>query len=714
MEHLSNALSIVGLVVGFGFVIFWHELGHFLAAKWVGIKVEQFAVGMGHALVSFRKGIGWKLGNTRGEYDRQVIAHLDKQRGSSAESAEKIEYTDAQKERAGEELGLGETEYRLSWIPIGGYVKMLGQDDTKANSDVEDPRAFNKKTIPQRMLVVSAGVIMNIILAGILFMVLFLYGFRAPAPVVGQVAAGSPAQRAGYRSGVTVEKFDGHIQHDFTKISLNTALASPDEPMQTVVRHLDGKEEQIPLQPVKPEGASKAFLTIGISPSASLRGLKQRDWPAAPSNPDLEPPGMRTVTPGDVITKINGTDVRPSDIFTPGDPGDYHVLVDAAQNSNGKPVELTIQRKDGKVETVALPPHFQHPFMGQVFSIAGMEPRMRVDSVMSEKSPVYGKFKPDDVIQSIVVRNSNAPASQPGDLAADVSFPGFIKTVSEAGQKNQTIDFVVLRDGKTVEVKDIKASVNVGKDKNGNDRLGIGVASAFEEQRPVIAAKVKESPAGRVKDDLPTGSTILAVDDQPVKTWFDVRAALMSRDGEHKLSLLPQGAEKPIQRTIALSADDRKDVESTALAVVPLLLDEEIVVRKTGSALVAVKWGAEETRDLILQFYVTLQRMFGGSISASNLMGPIGIVGAGAKFAFKGNDWLVWFLAMISANLAVVNFLPIPIVDGGLFLFLIIEKIQGKPLSPRARDAAQLVGLALILSVFVMVTFNDIVRMIGH
>jgi regulator of sigma E protease len=106
--------------------------------------------------------------------------------------------------------------------------------------------------------------------------------------------------------------------------------------------------------------------------------------------------------------------------------------------------------------------------------------------------------------------------------------------------------------------------------------------------------------------------------------------------------------------------------------------------------------------------------MFGGSISASNLMGPIGIVGAGAKFAFKGNDWLVWFLAMISANLAVVNFLPIPIVDGGLFLFLIIEKIQGKPLSPRARDAAQLVGLALILSVFVMVTFNDIVRMIGH
>ena len=125
-------------------------------------------------------------------------------------------------------------------------------------------------------------------------------------------------------------------------------------------------------------------------------------------------------------------------------------------------------------------------------------------------------------------------------------------------------------------------------------------------------------------------------------------------------------------------------------------------------------WGVLETRDLILQFYVTLQRMFGGSVSASNLMGPLGIVNAGTKFAFKGKDWLIWFLAMISANLAVVNFLPIPIVDGGLFLFLIIEKIQGRPLSRRTQEYAQVFGLLLILGVFVMVTFNDISRMFGH
>jgi regulator of sigma E protease len=104
--------------------------------------------------------------------------------------------------------------------------------------------------------------------------------------------------------------------------------------------------------------------------------------------------------------------------------------------------------------------------------------------------------------------------------------------------------------------------------------------------------------------------------------------------------------------------------------------------------------------------------MVSGSVSPDQLMGPIGIFTNGAKIAFKGWDWLLWFLAMISANLAVVNFLPIPIVDGGLFTFLILEKIQGKPLSPRAQTIAQYVGLAFLAGVFLFVTYHDILRMI--
>ena len=106
--------------------------------------------------------------------------------------------------------------------------------------------------------------------------------------------------------------------------------------------------------------------------------------------------------------------------------------------------------------------------------------------------------------------------------------------------------------------------------------------------------------------------------------------------------------------------------------------------------------GATITRDLIVQFYVTLQRMIvNRSVSYKQAMGPVGIFRAGTTFADRGADWLIWFLCMISANLAVVNFLPIPIVDGGLFTFLIIEKIQGKPISPRVQSIAQLRRAAL-------------------
>jgi regulator of sigma E protease len=142
-----------------------------------------------------------------------------------------------------------------------------------------------------------------------------------------------------------------------------------------------------------------------------------------------------------------------------------------------------------------------------------------------------------------------------------------------------------------------------------------------------------------------------------------------------------------------------------------LALAEPREPRKAENALQAMGWGVTETRDFILQFYLTIRRMVDGTVSPANLMGPIGIFHAGTKFAYKGHDWLIWFLSMISANLAVVNFLPIPIVDGGLFTFLIFEKIKGKPLSAKTQTIAQFVGMAVLLCVFLLVTYQDIARL---
>src|SRR3954467_14822021 len=176
---LTNILSIAALVFGFGFVVFFHELGHFLAAKWVGIKVEQFAVGFGHAIVAFRKGLGFRFGSSTREYEQKVREYAEKKH------ARRGDLTHTELNAAAEELGLGETEYRLNWMPLGGYVKMLGQDDLRPNSQQNHPRAYNMKSVGSRMVIVSAGVLMNIILAMIGFMILFLMGFHAPPAAVG-------------------------------------------------------------------------------------------------------------------------------------------------------------------------------------------------------------------------------------------------------------------------------------------------------------------------------------------------------------------------------------------------------------------------------------------------------------------------------------------------------------------------------------------------
>src|SRR5690349_12499409 len=181
---LFHAGMVALLVLGFGFVIFWHELGHFLAAKFVGIKVEQFAVGFGQALLAWRKGIGVRWGSTQREYQNWVERYLEE---NQRKSRANVSVTDRQMSGAAERLGLGETEYRLNWIPLGGYVKMLGQDDLRPDAAADDPRAYNRKSVGARMLVISAGVIMNVILAAILFVCVFLIGLKAPPAWVGNL-----------------------------------------------------------------------------------------------------------------------------------------------------------------------------------------------------------------------------------------------------------------------------------------------------------------------------------------------------------------------------------------------------------------------------------------------------------------------------------------------------------------------------------------------
>src|SRR5690606_15193790 len=117
----------------------------------------------------------------------------------------------------------------------------------------------------------------------------------------------------------------------------------------------------------------------------------------------------------------------------------------------------------------------------------------------------------------------------------------------------------------------------------------------------------------------------------------------------------------------------------------------------------------------MLSVYVTLARLVDGRVPPKELRGPIGIADMGTQIARdQGITYLIYFLGLISVNLAVVNFLPIPVVDGGHMVFLIAEKIKGSPVSPKVQIGATYVGLVLVLCLFVMVTYFDASRLVTN
>lgn len=686
--NLPYIFSILLLVFGFGFVIFWHELGHFLAAKWVGIRVEQFAVGFGHAILAWRKGIGLRVGTTQREYDKRLKEHVEKEE-AHLQVKERATWTNQQLSHAAQTLGLGETEYRLNWIPLGGYVKMLGQDDLNPNSQSDDPRAFNKKSIRARMLVVSAGVIMNVILAAIGFMIVFLIGFNVPPAQVGGIVAGSPAQDAGVQVGDEIWSYDGKRQYDWTKVQLNVALSGEGErtPME-VKRRVNGLEkiERLTIIPRREREDSRGFLSLGIFPPRELAGVKDKEKRADDGKlSELVPAETLAINPGDTIVAINGQPVEVKD---------DELLDQAVQASFGGDVVLTVKDGAGAERSVTVRPQFAPPFGGEPFTLLGMTPRSEIWTIEDE-SPARGKLRPGDAIAVLTVS---------GDSFRNPTREELIKRLKGAGEKGTPVDFTVVRDGQTVTVTGLIPNIRL---QSGG--RGLGIAPVYDGRYPVVGSVAPGSPAeqaGVLKD-----ATILQVNGKPVSSFYDVHRELAAAAPGGSVSLQFKslsGEAKTVQ--VPLSAEQHKAVLATRY-MDRLALGEPREPRQADDALQAMGWGVTETRDFILQFYLTIRRMVDGTVSPANLMGPIGIFHAGTKFAYKGHDWLIWFLAMISANLAVVNFLPIPIVDGGLFTFLILEKIKGRPLSAKTQTIAQFVGMAVLLCVFLLVTYQDIARL---
>lgn len=723
---IQTTLNILLIVLGFGVLIFIHELGHFLAAKWAGIRAEAFAVGMGPVALAWRRGIGLRFGSTAPEYEQRVRAFLatdDVQQRSEDKAAE---LPRADFYRVGDKLGLGETEYSLRWLPIGGFVKMLGQEDANPNYVSDDPRSYNMRPIGKRMVVVSAGVIMNLILAIVLFVIAFVVGVRFPAPVVGEVAASLPAGRVmpenaatlgittvGLQPGDHVLSIDGDPARTFADVRIASAMSKPGDTLTIVVQR-PGVQEPLTFRVQPEKDPIEGLLGIGIAPSASSK-LTDASMDDGVLGPMLEQTGLAKagVMPGMTLISVNSIDITA-----------YEQVNKAARDSNGEPLRTKWAWIDKHGEQGS-------PVSASLSVSPDFEQYMqREDAGRGGDGGLIG-FSPLTRFVRVVEGTPNAGIIQPGDVLvrlADVPYPRrsqLFETLDKHRRKD--ISMVVLRDGEQVPL-----TCKVNRD----GQLQVQIESALDLM--ITAQPVKEyaryradepgkaedvvTPAGRLGLFTTGGTTIVEVAGAAVANWSEFRAAILGATR----NALQEGTEARVdlrvQHPIAGSPRETVSLELTPDEVKRLhelkwhvdlqsFAFEPLYTVRQGSPLQAVVMGFEETHKMVMMTYLTIDRLFRGSVGVDQLRGPVGIVHIGTKVAREGLMYLLFFLGMISVNLAVINFLPLPIVDGGLFLFLVYEKIKGRPPSLAFQNVATVVGLLIIGSLFVVTFYNDVLRL---
>ncbi len=286
---LETVANILLVVLGISLLIFLHELGHFLAARMFKVRVETFSIGFGPRIAGTRR---------------------------------------------------GDTDYRISAIPLGGYVKMAGEygdypDDDERELDPDDLMA---KPIWQRFIIFSAGVIANFLFAFIAYPLAYGSGALVHAPVAGDVAVAGPAWAAGIRSGDEFLSVNGQRVYSFEDVVLEMALSDPEGTTARIRR--DGVELDVDIVPVRSADGSR--YEIAAEPLLENSLIVAKGSPAAAA-------GLKT---GDRIVRA-GDDWVVGDIWNGGPLSAKRALTLAAPNGGRLSVQV---ERDGELIDATVEP----------------------------------------------------------------------------------------------------------------------------------------------------------------------------------------------------------------------------------------------------------------------------------------------------------------------------------------------------------------------
>lgn len=268
----------------------------------------------------------------------------------------------------------------------------------------------------------------------------------------------------------------------------------------------------------------------------------------------------------------------------------------------------------------------------------------------------------------------------------------------------RTIQLGVERDGRTLTVP-VKLTSQTVKDQFGNEGriadLGIDFAS------PNVRMAVPGSPAD--KAGIQANDRILAINDTPVSSFRQVRDLIVARPGEAITVTVRRGeVEKRLPVTVgAVSGTDEKGVKRT-IGQIGIAYGK---VEEVG-LIEAATMSVQQCAGIMRMMVTGIVQIVTGERSVKELGGPLKIAKYSGEHLSLGFDNFVWFVALISINLAFINLLPIPTLDGGHLAFYAAEAVRRRPVDAKGQEWAFRTGLAFVLALMLFVTINDIASLL--
>jgi len=605
-EHLVSIWHVLQVVLGVGLIIFVHELGHFLVARRCGVRVDVFSLGFGPRLLAWRPGA---------------------------------------------------TTYQVAAVPLGGYVKMAGEEWSPEPREPR-PDELPAKSVGARFLIFSGGVIANVVFGLVVFPILFAVGVPFHSPLIGEPLPGSPLWQADLEPGTRVLAVNGNEVLDFNDILSEVALGPSDECLLEVLEPGAENPRQVRVRPAYDE--QNGMYAVGFRPPSDPLGRVEieRGGPA-------EAAGLRD---GDRILEVEGA--------LPGRGLQAQINAVFARHER---FVVRVER-DGEVRTVVIEPEVER--RGRTSRLGVITPENHLVALRSSERTRALPLQVGDRLLAIDGR----PVHRADDLLR-----GLLAADGPAR-------LVVTRSGARLEPELPALSADQAA------ALFADLALRNDPESTVLTVSPGDAAAlAGVLD----GDRVLHVDGVRVERFEDIRARIEAAVRD--------------ERAVVLSLERAGDAgpRFLELAVTPLptleprygisLLAPTYVFRADGP-LEALRIGVASCWKFVEQALLTVEGIVRADVSGKNMGGIITIGVVAHSFAMAGWAKFFFFLCILSMNLAFLNVLPIPLLDGGHLMFLLIEKVKGSPVSERVMSYSQLVGLVFIVTLFVYVIYNDVQR----